>query len=64
MHNQMKRANSRNWNEARKVEFVLDYLKYAEGSCLVIAENTKILSRASYEAIAKCKTQNAKTKTD
>jgi len=46
----MVRADSRKWNEARKLEFILDYLKYAEGSCLAIAGNTKILCAASYEA--------------
>jgi ribonuclease PH len=46
----MIRADSRKSTEARKIEFVLDYLKYAEGSCLAIAGNTKILCAASYEA--------------
>lgn len=46
----MLRTDNRKPTEARKAEFVLDYLKYAEGSCLATAGNTKILCSASYEA--------------
>ncbi len=45
----MIRADGRKWDESRKVEFVLDYLKYAEGSCLVTAGNTKILCAATFD---------------
>jgi ribonuclease PH len=46
----MVRTDGRKWNEARKFECILDYLRYTEGSCLVTASNTKILCAASYEA--------------
>jgi ribonuclease PH len=45
----MTRTDGRKWNEARKIEFSLNYLKYAEGSCLVTSGNTKILCAASFE---------------
>ena len=45
----MIRADGRKWDESRKVEFVLDYLKYAEGSCLATAGNTKILCAATFD---------------
>lgn len=46
----MTRIDGRAWNQSRKIAFMLDYLKYAEGSCLVVAGNTKVLCAASYEA--------------
>lgn len=45
----MPRTDHRQPNQARKIEFALDYLKYAEGSCLAIAGNTKVLCAASFE---------------
>ncbi len=45
----MKRTDNRKFAEARKIEVVLDYLKYAEGSCLISAGNTKILCAASFD---------------
>lgn len=46
----MVRSDGRKFDQARKVEFILDYLKYAEGSCLAIAGNTKVLCAATFEA--------------
>ncbi|MBS4015023.1 MAG: ribonuclease PH [Candidatus Latescibacteria bacterium] len=45
----MSRADGRDWNQPRKIEFIMDYLQYAEGSCLAIAGNTKVLCAASFE---------------
>ncbi|MEO0077069.1 MAG: ribonuclease PH [candidate division WOR-3 bacterium] len=45
----MIRADGRKYNEARKIEFQLNYLKYAEGSCLVSAGDTKILCAATFD---------------
>jgi len=45
----MVRTDNRKLSEARKIEFTLDYLKYAEGSCLATAGNTKILCAASFD---------------
>ena len=45
----MTRTDNRKLSEARKIEFTLDYLKYAEGSCLATAGNTKILCAASFD---------------
>ncbi|MCX7784882.1 MAG: ribonuclease PH [candidate division WOR-3 bacterium] len=45
----MLRIDGRKWNQARKIELDIGYLKYAEGSCLAIAGNTKILVSATYE---------------
>lgn len=45
----MLRADGRKWNQARKIELVVSYLNYAEGSCLITAGNTKILVSATYE---------------
>jgi ribonuclease PH len=45
----MTRTDGRAWNQARKIEFVMDYLQYAEGSCLAVAGNTKVLCAASFE---------------
>jgi ribonuclease PH len=45
----MTRADGRKWDEARKIEIILDYLKFAEGSCLITAGNTKILCAATFE---------------
>ena len=45
----MTRTDNRKLSEARKIEFTLDYLKYAEGSCLATAGNTKILCAATFD---------------
>ena len=45
----MIRTDGRKLSEARKIEFTLDYLKYAEGSCLATAGNTKILCAATFD---------------
>lgn len=45
----MIRTDYRAWNQTRKIEFMMDYLKYAEGSCLAVAGNTKVLCAASFE---------------
>lgn len=46
----MVRSDGRKFDQARKIEFILDYLKYAEGSCLAIAGNTKVLCAATFES--------------
>jgi ribonuclease PH len=45
----MVRTDNRKLSEARNIDFTLDYLKYAEGSCLATAGNTKILCAASFD---------------
>ncbi len=46
----MVRSDGRKFDQARKIEFILDYLAYAEGSCLAIAGNTKVLCAATFES--------------
>ncbi|MFH0731449.1 MAG: ribonuclease PH [Candidatus Omnitrophota bacterium] len=43
------RADGRTNNGIRKVTIKKDFLKYAEGSCLIEAENTKVVCSASVE---------------
>ncbi|MCX8014728.1 MAG: ribonuclease PH, partial [candidate division WOR-3 bacterium] len=45
----MIRSDGRKYDQARKIEFILGYLKYAEGSCLAIAGSTKVLCAATLE---------------
>jgi ribonuclease PH len=43
------RADGRKNNELRKLKITRDYIKYAEGSCLVELGNTKVITTASVE---------------
>ncbi len=45
----MQRADGRKNNELRKLKITRDYIKYAEGSCLVELGNTKVIATASVE---------------
>ena len=43
------RADGRGSDKIRKVEVARNYLKYAEGSCLIEIGNTKVICSASVE---------------
>jgi len=43
------RADGRKNNELRKLKITADYIKFAEGSCLVELDNTKVIATASVE---------------
>ena len=43
------RISGRKNNESRKVQMIPDYLKYAEGSCLISFGNTKVICAATVE---------------
>jgi len=45
----MPRQDGRKSNELRKLKITKNYIKYAEGSCLVEIGNTKIITTASVE---------------
>lgn len=45
----MPRADGRKNNELRKLKITADYIKFAEGSCLVELGNTKVIATASVE---------------
>ncbi|MFA6079234.1 MAG: ribonuclease PH [Candidatus Omnitrophota bacterium] len=45
----MARQNGRKPNELRDVKVTKDFIKYAEGSCLIEIGNTKVISTASVE---------------
>jgi len=45
----MTRQSGRRNNELRKVKITKDYIKYAEGSCLIEFGNTKVIATASVE---------------
>jgi ribonuclease PH len=45
----MPRADGRKNNELRKLKITKDYIKYAEGSCMVELGNTKVIVTASVE---------------
>lgn len=45
----MPRQDGRANNELRKLKITKDYIKYAEGSCLVALGNTKVIATASVE---------------
>ena len=47
--NGMKRADGREPDELRPIKITKDYLKYAEGSCLIEMGNTKVIASASIE---------------
>lgn len=43
------RISERKNNESRKVQMIPDYLKYAEGSCLISFGNTRVICAATVE---------------
>lgn len=43
------RVSRRNFNECRKIEFTSNYIKHAEGSCLVCFGDTKVICTATVE---------------
>ena len=43
------RPSKRSFNELRKIEFIPNYTKHAEGSCLVKFGDTIVLCTATYE---------------
>jgi len=45
----MKRSSGRSSNELRKIRITKDYIKYAEGSCLIEIGSTKVIATASVE---------------
>ena len=45
----MARLDGRKNNELRKLKITKDYIKYAEGSCMVELGNTKVIVTASVE---------------
>jgi ribonuclease PH len=45
----MTRQDGRKSNELRKLKITKNYIKYAEGSCLVELGNTKVIATASVE---------------
>jgi ribonuclease PH len=45
----MKRRNRRADNELRSLKITKDYIKYAEGSCLIELGDTKVITTASVE---------------
>lgn len=45
----MTRSSGRKNNELRKIKVTKDYIKYAEGSCLIEFGNTKIITTASVD---------------
>jgi len=45
----MTRLDGRKNNELRKVKVTKDYIKYAEGSCLIEVGDTKVITTASVE---------------
>ena len=45
----MTRPSGRKNNELRKIKVTKDYIKYAEGSCLIEFGNTKVIATASVE---------------
>ena len=45
----MTRQSGRSHNELRKVKVTKDYIKYAEGSCLIEFGNTRVITTASVE---------------
>ncbi len=45
----MTRQNGRKHNELRKIKITKDFIKYAEGSCLIEFGNTKVITTASVE---------------
>lgn len=45
----MTRQNGRRPNELRKVKVTKDYIKYAEGSCLIEFGDTKVIATATLE---------------
>ena len=47
----MVRENGRKNNELRRIKVTKNYIKYAEGSCLIEFGNTKVITTASVEEV-------------
>ena len=45
----MARVDGRKWNELRPIKITTDFVKFAEGSCLIECGDTKVLCCASIE---------------
>ena len=45
----MARVDGRKWNELRPIKITTDYIRFAEGSCLIECGDTKVLCVASVE---------------
>ena len=45
----MARVDGRKWNELRPIKITTDYIRFAEGSCLIECGDTKVLCCASIE---------------
>ncbi|MBN2120978.1 MAG: ribonuclease PH [Candidatus Omnitrophica bacterium] len=45
----MTRVDSRNFNQIRKIKFTRNFIKHAEGSCLIELGDTKVICTASVE---------------
>jgi len=45
----MKRQSGRNSDELRKIKITKDYIKYAEGSCLIELGDTRVITTATVE---------------
>ena len=45
----MERLDGRRWDELRSVKITTDFIKFAEGSCLIECGDTKVLCAASVE---------------
>jgi ribonuclease PH len=45
----MKRKDSRDFNQLRKINIQRDFIKYADGSCLVEMGNTKVICTATID---------------
>jgi ribonuclease PH len=45
----MERSDGRGLDKLRKVKITIDYIKYAEGSCLIELGNTRVICTASVE---------------
>lgn len=45
----MQRSNGRESSELRKIRITKDYIKYAEGSCLIELGDTKVITTATVE---------------
>ena len=45
----MARVDGRKWNELRPIKITTDFIRFAEGSCLIECGDTKVLCAASVE---------------
>ncbi|HIE35842.1 MAG TPA: ribonuclease PH, partial [Candidatus Omnitrophica bacterium] len=45
----MRRSDARNFDELRKIQITRNFIKYAEGSCLISLGNTKVVCTATVD---------------